>query len=824
MGREPGDSTLIDSLQLRSDLESKAPTLWRELGALADQWTADALKRLEAGRSHAAYPKTFNDPIWGVVEFLPWETVLLDSPLLQRLRGVRQLGMAHLVYPGAGHDRLEHSRGVVEAAERMIRALERNADHRRRFGSDRDELVPSVNEQDRYATRLAALLHDVGHGPFSHATEQLVEARHKNEFQGAASVLRGTFEGVTSIAAAEVIAVVIVLSDAMNKILTHQALGTGVPKPAELPLAIAARILGSRSCLKAGYLSGIISGPVDADKLDYVARDCYHSGLPLGIDLTRLISKLEVVAVTPENAPNQELRDRAEQSQEKRFYDIGISQTGLGSYEQLIIARVLLYDRLYYHQKVRGAESMLQCLICLAEEESGSKYSIKEFFSSVSDDIFIGIIGGELKSSALKCGGIGSSRVARLIKDRRIYYRAYAFAARFIAGLDKLPNKERRDTRALLWRKLLRELSSDEGCRTTAEKIYKKAIELASNIPDLAQYAIDIKQEEILVDLPFNKVVVRGGDILTRTDGGHIGTPNLFFDPERWSQAYEHQKQCGFVFTPRNRVALVALASRIVFFETFGLVMDEQADRAAKVTGIVRDTWVTSARDKGLCSPESAEVLQGDLPRLVLFRGDDLTLPQDWLSEDPDVRNRIAEELNSHLPAGLPASFHKAVLDTIRNLTSFVNMIEKTGSWTSRQELSESQLQEKLHEHLLSREVPVVEGSKLGGGETDLVLHDLIVVENKVCKKTQDPFKVGPHAAWQARRYSVALCSRVAFVVVGYRPSDEAALLPLPSRIRARAMPESPEKRCEVRVVVPWGAGIPSSAKNPTGSNRASMR
>ena len=144
--------------------------------------------------------------------------------------------------------------------------------------------------------------------------------------------------------------------------------------------------------------------------------------------------------------------------------------------------------------------------------------------------------------------------------------------------------------------------------------------------------------------------------------------------------------------------------------------MDEQADRAAKVTGIVCDTWVTAARDEGLCSPECAKVLQGDLPRLVLFRGDDLTLPQDWLSEDPDVRNRIAEELNSHLPTGgLPASFHKAVLDTICNLASFVNMIEKTGSWTSRQELSESQLQAKLREHLFSREVPVVEGSKLGG-------------------------------------------------------------------------------------------------------------
>ncbi len=136
--------------------------------------------------------------------------------------------MAHLVYPGAGHDRLEHIRGVVEAAERMIRALERNAEFRRKFGFDRDEEVPRVDPLDRYATRLAALLHDIGHGPFSHATEQLIMARHEREFDEAKNVLRSHFEGVTSIAPAETIAVMIVLSDTMRKVLSHHNLGTEV--------------------------------------------------------------------------------------------------------------------------------------------------------------------------------------------------------------------------------------------------------------------------------------------------------------------------------------------------------------------------------------------------------------------------------------------------------------------------------------------------------------------------------------------------------------------------------------------------------------------
>ena len=223
---------------------------------------------------------------------------------MQRLRGVRQLGMAHLVYPGAGHDRLEHARGVVEAADRMIRALERNANHRRTFGSDRDENVPEVTDQDRYATRLAALLHDIGHGPFSHATERLIEGRYSDEFALARDTLRASFDGVTSIAAGEVIAALVVLSEPMLTILSHSSIvaATGTD---ELPEAVAARILGSRSNLTATYLSGIVSGPVDADKLDYIARDCHHAGLPLGIDITRLISKLEVVVVTPRERPKR---------------------------------------------------------------------------------------------------------------------------------------------------------------------------------------------------------------------------------------------------------------------------------------------------------------------------------------------------------------------------------------------------------------------------------------------------------------------------------------------------------------------------------------
>ena len=805
----------VEPDKIRSGIRDGAPSLWKAFEGLAGTWLAPALERLDERRPHASYPKTFNDPVWGVIELMPWETILLDTPLLQRLRGVRQLGMAHFVYPGAGHDRLEHARGVVEAAERMIRALERNAGFRRRFGSDRDEHVPEVSEMDLCATRLAALLHDIGHGPFSHATEELIKAHHAQEFTAAETILRDHFEGVGSIAPAELIAVIIVLSKPMSDVLTHPGFGTGVDRPAKLPETIVARILGSRSCLDAGYLSGIISGPVDADKLDYIARDCHHSGLSFGIDLTRLISKLEVVAVTPQNAPNSDLRKRAQAAGHQRFYDIGISQTGLGSYEQLVITRVLLFDRLYYHQKVRTAEGMVRRLIGLAEEECGTEFAIEKFFAGFSDDIFIGLVGGTFRANGFLGGDARSRALARMLHDRNVYYRAFAFAARFIAGISDLPDQEQQDTRAKLWRKPLKELSSLDGCRDMATKIFGKARRLADSIPDLAAGGRGLQPEHVLVDLPLNKVVVRGGDILTRTDGGHIGTPNLFFDPERWSQAYEHQKQCGFVFTPRRHVPLVALASRIVFYESFGIVMDIQAERAAKVSNAVRDEWFEKARKAGLCDEKCAGALTASRQsRLVMFdERDPIGLPAEWLKLDPDIKRRLIRELGASLPSGLVASFHEAVLSTIGDLASFVQMAERTGAFATKDRLPEKDLQKMVRQHLESREVNVVEGAKVGGGETDLVLRDRTVIENKVLAKRSEPFKNPGNASWQARRYAMPLCSNVTFVIVAYRPRDEASLLPPPERVRVLSIPDAPEERCEVRFAVPWGTGVPSSAR-----------
>ncbi|MBL0951114.1 MAG: HD domain-containing protein, partial [Pseudomonas sp.] len=158
---------------VRARLRGVAPDLSKRLDVLVGGWTEPLARRLDQGTRSQSRPKQVNDPIWGTIELLPWEVALLDTDLLQRMRGVRQLGLAQLVFPSACHDRLEHILGVIGAVEVTLATLSRQIERRNR--DQPDNPLPVIRDEDRYCLRLAALFHDLGHGPFSHATEPVME-------------------------------------------------------------------------------------------------------------------------------------------------------------------------------------------------------------------------------------------------------------------------------------------------------------------------------------------------------------------------------------------------------------------------------------------------------------------------------------------------------------------------------------------------------------------------------------------------------------------------------------------------------------------------
>ncbi len=235
------------------------------------------------------------DPLWDNIRLDPAALSVIDSPAVQRLRYVRQLGHAFLVYPGATHTRFEHALGAYHLTRRALGALE-----------ERGELA-GVGEPERLAVRLAALLHDIGHYPFSHALEEAGFPSH--ELIGAER-LRDPG-----------------LSETLSAI------------DPRLSTAIADLIQGKSQ----SPLAGLISGSIDLDKIDYLSRDARMCGVPYGtVDVDRLLASLTLIR-------NDEAR-----------IEVGVHEKGVSALESLLFAKYQMYRNVYWHHAVRSATCMFK--------------------------------------------------------------------------------------------------------------------------------------------------------------------------------------------------------------------------------------------------------------------------------------------------------------------------------------------------------------------------------------------------------------------------------------------------------------------------------
>ena len=240
------------------------------------------------------------DPLWNNIRVDALALQLVDTPVFQRLRYVRQLGLAYLVYPGATHTRFEHALGAYHLARLTIALLK-----------ERGELT-GVSLEERAITQAAALLHDVGHYPFSHALEEIGALHH------------------------EEVATPLVLSGPVAEMLTSM-LGTGAPE----------RVLALIRGTSESPLQGLVSGSLDLDKIEYLKRDALMCGVPYGeIDVDRLLNSLVLV---DEPATSRRV--------------IGVLEKGLSALESLLFAKYQMYRNVYWHHAVRSATAMYKRLV-----------------------------------------------------------------------------------------------------------------------------------------------------------------------------------------------------------------------------------------------------------------------------------------------------------------------------------------------------------------------------------------------------------------------------------------------------------------------------
>ena len=278
------------------------------------------------------------DPIHGFVKLSDKEMALINTRVFQRLRRIRQLAMTFLVYPGAVHTRFDHSIGVMHIAGRICAKL-------------RELRRESVCKEDIARIRFSALLHDIGHGPFSHVSEALLEKYAPSQTQIGATREKIHEKIFTREKIHEKITVDILETDPeINAILS-----------AEERDFVVEMIRGQET---QNWQRDIVSSELDADKMDYLLRDAYFAGVKYGVyDLEKLIESCLIDS------------DKTETS-------LAINSKGIYALEQLLLARYHMTQQVYWHRVSLISNEMIIRGITLAIEggnrEMGALYRYNE--------------------------------------------------------------------------------------------------------------------------------------------------------------------------------------------------------------------------------------------------------------------------------------------------------------------------------------------------------------------------------------------------------------------------------------------------------------
>ena len=259
------------------------------------------------------------DPVHGYVYITKEEKEIIDSYPVQRLHRLRQLAGSEYVYPGANHTRFEHSIGVMYLAGRVV---------------ENPYISQAVNDCEAGMVKIAGLLHDVGHGPFSHVFEHLLDKENK------------THEDMTL------------------WIVKESELADILEKNEFTPEEVAKLAVGKLHKPRKAFLDQIISSGVDVDKQDFVVRDTHHTGAEYGfIDVFRLIHALDVL-------------------EDNLAVDLG----ALSALESLMIARIESFKSIYFHRVGRAAQIMLATAMEKANPELGlTSFKTPEDYLAMDD-------------------------------------------------------------------------------------------------------------------------------------------------------------------------------------------------------------------------------------------------------------------------------------------------------------------------------------------------------------------------------------------------------------------------------------------------------
>lgn len=468
--------------------------------------------------------KIIHDTIWKTNFFHSHEVAIINTPIIQRLRYINQMGFVSHVYPTARHSRFEHSLGVTILSNRFCDIINSKKDIK-------------LSQDDIISIRLSALLHDVGHCLFSHSSELVYGDYLKR-------CIEQEFSNCdVNPSPHEFFSYLIVTSK------TFQSYFANLCRIYSLNLdlrEIALRIVGGTDSELNRFKTSIINGPFDADKLDYFHRDSQFSGIPVQLDLDRLLYEVDISDFGDDS--NTQVKDLT----------IGIG--GISSIEQIIFNKMILYTTIYNHHKVQSIDCMFKGIFeyILTNNIKININGKKKHIRSATD--FLYLVDHDLFSLHTASKDVALKQMLDNILHRRLLKRALIIS------------------RTTVTNDCLEHFVSTPANRK--EKV-NELRELAKIIH--TESKANCHESEIWIDIPKPPTFKDATMIQIRTCKGHDSkqykTIDKFYPYKQFEELYKIHKLNFHVFAPEKCISTVIDASKKIFKERFNMEFNEMATR-----------------------------------------------------------------------------------------------------------------------------------------------------------------------------------------------------------------------------------------------------
>ncbi|VVB93499.1 HD domain protein [uncultured archaeon] len=462
-------------------------------------------------------PKVIHMTKLGTHHFSKHEIAVIDTPVVQRLKYISQLGPVYNVFPTARHSRFEHTLGVAISINKMWNSLTENVSLSFLPSSDRTKILSDL--------RMCAILHDIGHCPFSHVSETVL--MDFPSIQSEKIRLGGKPH--------EILGHYIIKSDVFKSFFedlsTEYKVELGLDK-------ISNYLLGKvDDPSEEQYIADLINGQIDADKLDYIVRDSDFSGVELALGVDRLLLSLGIEKIQTSEGERRKLI----------MYEKGIMPL-----EQLILAKVMLYSAIYHHQKVRALDHMIISILRMLIDE---KIEINgNIIESPVDLLKL----DDFDLLKLSSGNSNVNDLCKRLKSRQTFKRCLVIASKTV---------------------------KDESQNQLFDvlKYSEHPIEIRGLNKVLAErIGNDCTEYDVAIDLPMTPKLGETQQKIIKI-GGEFKALKEIFPQKGWLESYMANKWKGHIFASDKYRDKACKEGKALFEEIFDIKFKETAETDAKI-------------------------------------------------------------------------------------------------------------------------------------------------------------------------------------------------------------------------------------------------